>query len=110
MASPGELEFKIHDFRRILTSAKCLSSRCVHYPRHIQVPVCRFGSCCFTENSVRLVERKKERMKERERERERERKKERKKDEQSVWAAILFCRSGTSGSFAKGIFRIRKTP
>ena len=40
-----------------------------------------------------------------------ERKKERKKkeDEQSGWAAISVCQSGTSGSFANGIFKIRKT-
>ena len=42
---------------------------------------------------------------------EEERKKERKKkeDEQSGWAAISVCRLGTSGSFAKGIFKISKT-
>ena len=42
-------------------------------------------------------------------EEEEEERRKKKEDEQSGRAAILVCHSGTSGSFAKGIFRIRKT-
>ena len=57
--------------------------------RYIHVRWCRIGSDSFTQDSARLVERKKERKK--------------KKDEQFAWAAIQSTTLETSASFAKGI-------